>query len=74
MDNFSKIPNWTVYDTVPEKKVKEEVHIEKVPYIPSDVTPLKEFIKEIEMKYAVTPKKELGDALVHLETSLKLLT
>lgn len=75
MDNISGSANWTVYDVPPKKEkiIDEQVEIERIPLIIPDISPLNAFIDECKMKYAVTPAKILGDAIVHLDIATSLI-
>ena len=71
MDNISGTANWFLQD----KEKPEQVMVEEVlPFEPQlDITLVSTVLNQVKHDYKATNKKYLGDAIVHLETSLNLL-
>lgn len=70
MDNISGTANWFLQDKEPEEVIVEEI----VPFVSQLNTELiSTALEQTKHDYKATNKKQLGDAIVHLEVSLKLL-
>lgn len=71
MDNISGKANWFCQDKEPEPE-KVEVTTEK--YTPIlDVNLISGALYQAQKDYSVTSRKNLGDAIIHLEIALNLL-
>jgi hypothetical protein len=71
MDNISGIANWFLQD----KEKLEEVIVEEVTQFVAQLNTklISTALEQARHDYKATNKKQLGDAIVHLEVSLKLL-
>lgn len=71
MDNISGTANWFLQD----KEKPEEVIVEEVTQFVAqlDTKSISTALEQARHDYKATNKKQLGDAIVHLEVSLKLL-
>jgi len=72
MDNITGKANWFQEET---DVIEEEVIVEEVvPYVPLELTALRDFLKETTDRYNIYKLKQLGDAIVHLEIANKILS
>lgn len=70
MDNISGTANWFLQDKESEEVIVEEV----APFVAQlDTKLISTVLEQVKHDYKATNKKYLGDAIVHLETSLNLL-
>lgn len=72
MNNLTGQANWFKENKQDSKEDIKEVQIE-LPFLPIDTSKVEEFIKDLEIDYAIHSDKNLGDSILYFNMGLKAL-